>query len=134
MRKSLIALCVAGALVAPMIAQADANLLMAQPALFFQFEVDQAQPVTLIDEVPATDNRQAVMLSPVESIKLGLFVAGLVLLSLSFVAYSYVSWRLAPACIIGGLLCWINAHLIYWFDQVFDPGHDYCDPCSGYSV
>ncbi len=48
MRKSLIALCAAVALTAPMIAQADANLLMAQPALFFQLEVGQAQPATLI--------------------------------------------------------------------------------------
>jgi hypothetical protein len=60
MRKSLIALCVAGALTAPMIAQADANLLMAQPALFFQLEVSQAQPVTLTAEVPATENRSMV--------------------------------------------------------------------------
>jgi hypothetical protein len=57
MRKSLIALCVAGALTAPMIAQADANLLMAQPALFFQFEVSQAQPVTLTAEVSAIESR-----------------------------------------------------------------------------
>ncbi len=58
MRKSLIALCVAAALTIPMIVQADANLLMAQPALFFQYEVGQAQPVTLTAEVPkAIDNR-----------------------------------------------------------------------------
>ncbi len=58
MRKSLIALCVAAALTAPMIARADANLLMAQPALFFQFEVDQEQPVTLTAEaLAAVDNR-----------------------------------------------------------------------------
>ena len=58
MRKQLIALCVAAALTIPMIAQADANLLMAQPALFFQYEVSQAQPVTLTAEKPAAiDNR-----------------------------------------------------------------------------
>lgn len=58
MRKSLIALCVAAALTIPMIAQADANLLMAQPALFFQYEVSQAQPVTLNAEASAViDNR-----------------------------------------------------------------------------
>jgi len=60
MRKGFIALAIAAALTAPMITQADSNLLMAQPALFFQFEVDQAQPVTMIAEVPAVIDTRTV--------------------------------------------------------------------------
>lgn len=73
------------------------------------------------------------MPNPVESIKLLLFVLGLGLLCLSFVVYWYVSWRLAPACIVGWLLCWIGSGLVYSWDE-FEIDPDYCDPCSGYPV
>lgn len=61
MRKQLIALCVAAALTAPMIAQADANLFMAQPALFFQYEVSQTQPVTLTAEASTVIENRSFM-------------------------------------------------------------------------
>lgn len=51
MRKALIALAIAGALTAPMIAQADATLLMQAPGMFFQYEADQRQPALVAETV-----------------------------------------------------------------------------------
>jgi hypothetical protein len=51
MRKAFIALVIAGALTAPMIAKADATLLMQAPGMFFHYEVDQHQPAMIAKTV-----------------------------------------------------------------------------------
>jgi hypothetical protein len=63
MRKALIALAIAGALTAPMIAQADATLLMQAPGMFFQYEVDQHQPA-LVAKTVAVDTSRCTMSQP----------------------------------------------------------------------